>query len=176
MGNLHYPSQSHGCKDTVYQIACILDKLRRNRVNNFFCRTWPHGGATTGLSEKCGAEVRSWLLMSVCTKFLANRTNGAGDQLVTDGRTDGLCRTWPHGGATKSLSEKCGAEVRSWPLMSVCTKFRTNRTNGAGDQLVTDARTDGHTDGHTDWVQNIVSWQRQLNTTPLRYINNIVQY
>ena len=79
MGNLHYPSQSHGCKDTVYQIACILDKLRRNRVNNFFCRTWPHGGATTGLSEKCGAEVRSWPLMSVCTKFRTKRTNGAGD-------------------------------------------------------------------------------------------------
>ena len=69
MENQDNPSRSHDCRDTVQRIACILDKLCRNSVNTFFCRMWPHGGATTGLSEKCGLEDQSWPLMSVCTQF-----------------------------------------------------------------------------------------------------------
>ena len=44
-----------------------------------FAKKQPHGGATTGLCEKCGAEVRNGHAGSVCAKLEGDRTNGAGD-------------------------------------------------------------------------------------------------
>ena len=44
-----------------------------------FCKKQPHGGATTGLCEKRGAEVRNGHAGSVCAKLERDQTNGAGD-------------------------------------------------------------------------------------------------
>ena len=56
----------------------------------------------------------------------------------------------PHGGAIPGLCRKCGSEVHCWPPRSVCAKFRSNRTSGAGDYAFTDKlRTHTHTHGRT---------------------------
>ena len=44
-----------------------------------FCINQPDGGATEGLCEKRGAEVRNCHAGSVCAKLERDRANGAGD-------------------------------------------------------------------------------------------------
>ena len=52
-----------------------------------FCKNRPHGGAITGLSRKCGAEVHCCHPRSVCAQFRSDRTSGAGDYALTDNLT-----------------------------------------------------------------------------------------
>ena len=44
-----------------------------------------------------------------------------------------ISRNRPHGGAITGVAGKCGAEVRPWYPGSVCGKFGSDRTSGAGD-------------------------------------------
>ena len=49
-------------------------------AENVFCENQPHGGATTGLCEKCGAEVQRCHPGSVCAKFDCDQANGHTDR------------------------------------------------------------------------------------------------
>ena len=67
---------------TVEILSTNLHEFRTKSVGavsrNMFCENQPHGGATTGLCEKYGAEVQNFHAGSVCAKLERDRTNGAG--------------------------------------------------------------------------------------------------
>ena len=52
----------------IKSVGVMLEKKKR--------RKWPHGGATTGLCEKCRAEVLNWRPWSVCVECGCDRANG----------------------------------------------------------------------------------------------------
>ena len=76
-----------------------------------------------------------------------------------------FCKNRPHGGARPGLSRKFEAEVHCWHPRSVCAKFRSNRTSGAGDYAFTDGLTHTRTDGRgaKQSLPMPSAWWRQIS-------------